>query len=115
MEIFFHFLTHLTFLSKIPLSQLAITQATLTDRSFIMPKQTSSITPQDIIKAANGAPILSVDKCVHICGGLIAKKTFYNLICKGETPKPVQFGGRRKGFNTVEFAEWFCDRIKQEA
>ena len=70
-----------------------------------------TISPEQIIQAANGAPVLSIDRCVELTGGTIKRKTFFNLLSLGDAPQRLKVG-RRTCLNTVEFAEWFCDRLQ---
>ena len=72
---------------------------------------THAITPDQIIKAANGAVVLSIDRCVELTGDTIGRKTFFNLLSQGTAPRRLKVG-RRTCLNTVEFAEWFCARLQ---
>ena len=69
------------------------------------------ITPEQIIKAANGAVVLSIDRCVQLTGDTIKRKTFFNLLSQGDAPARLKVG-RRTCLNTAEFAEWFCNRLQ---
>ena len=70
-----------------------------------------TITPDQIIQAANGAVVLDIDRCVELTGNTIKRKTFFNLLTQGDAPRRLKVG-RRTCLNTVEFAEWFCDRLQ---
>lgn len=69
-----------------------------------------TVTPEQIIKAANGAVVLSIGRCVELVGGTIKQKTFFNLLSQGNAPRRLKVG-RRTCFDTAEFAEWFCRRL----
>ncbi len=72
---------------------------------------TYTITPEQIIEAANGAVVLSIDRCVELAGDTIKRKTFFNLLSQGDAPQRLKVG-RRTCLNTIEFAEWFCARLQ---
>ena len=69
------------------------------------------ITPEQIIQAANGAPVLDINRCVELTGNTIKKKTFFNLLTQGNAPRRLKVG-RRTCLNTAEFAVWFCNRLQ---
>ena len=70
-----------------------------------------TITPEQIIQAANGAVVLDIDRCVELTGNTIKRKTFFNLLTQGDAPQRLKVG-RRTCLATQEFAAWFCDRLK---
>ena len=70
-----------------------------------------TITPEQIIQAANGAVVLDIDRCVELTGNTIKRKTFFNLLTQGDAPRRLKVG-RRTCLNTAEFAEWFCNRLQ---
>ena len=79
---------------------------------LLTPKPEShTITPDQIIQAANGAPVLDIDRCVELTGNTIKRKTFFNLLSQGNAPRRLKVG-RRTCLNTREFAFWFCDRLQ---
>ncbi len=70
----------------------------------------TTITPEEIIKAA-GAPIISYDEAERITGRILKKKSIQNRCSLGQGPRKIRIG-RKVGFRTVDFAEWFCGQIK---
>ena len=73
---------------------------------------THLVTPDQIIEAAAGAVVIDIDRCVELTGGTIKRKTFFNLLSRGDAPQRVKVGSRTC-FVTAEFAEWFCNRLQK--
>ena len=70
----------------------------------------SILTPESIIAAAPG-PIVGYAKAAELTGGLIGKKTLYNLCSLGEGPARIRIG-RKVGFKVEDFATWICERVE---
>jgi len=65
----------------------------------------------DIISRAN-APLISRKEAAKLTGGLMAEKTIANLDCLGEGPSEKIRIGKRVGYPTAIFAEWFAGQSK---
>ena len=69
----------------------------------------SELTEQSIITAA-GTPVVSYARAAELTGGILARKSLYNICSRGEGPPRIKVG-QKVGFVTEEFARWFCNRV----